>query len=203
MDITSIFLQLINQLNSSIFVLITLLFVLFFLVYKAGSMTQTFASFNNKHMKFDDAIDRIKDLLSKIQATTDLLYQMQLTTVQSHSPLGLSEKGHQVAIEIAAEEKINSHWDTIKARFNLASLSNPYDIQTQALDLAVHCFDSIFTEEERTQIKTYAFNMGMNLLEVYPVLGIKIRDKIFEELSIDLKESPQLLPGALVVQRNK
>jgi len=185
----AIFLELTKQLNSSVFILLAILVVAFWLIYKAGRMTESFSGFTKKSDKIDTSIDAIKESLASVKATTDLLYKKQLSTMQSQSPLSLTSKGEIVATAISADEMINNHWDDIEAEISRSNTpNNPYDIQKISLDIARNCFDTIFSNDERNRIKTYAYSIGMDLLEIYPIVGIKIRDRILKERNIDLTE---------------
>ena len=184
----NIFLALIDKLNSSVFVLIILLLLAFWVVYRAGKITNSFKNFETKNDKIDAAIYEMKDSLLQVKATTELLYQTHLSTVKSHSPMSLTPKGEEISKAILAELKINNYWTSIRNELQKTHPTNPYDIQVAALGLARYCFDKIFTEQERNEIKTYAFKIGINLLEIYPIIGIIIRDIYFKEQNISLED---------------
>lgn len=184
----AIFLALVQQLNGAVFTLILILLVVFWLLYKSGGWVKSYKDFENKNEKFEGKIDFIKESIFKIQATTDLMYQVHLSTVKAHSPISLTEKGKEIATKILAEVKINNHWDIIKAEVNKKNPANPYDVQTVSMDISRNCFEKIFTVEEQNEIKTYAYSIGMNLLEIYPILGVLIRDRIFKEKNIQPEE---------------
>lgn len=191
----AVFIELIKQLNSAVFTLIAILFVIFWLLYKAGGIVKSYKDFEGKNEKFDNKIDNIKEGLAAIRATTDLLYQAHLSTVKSHSPVSLTPKGEMVSKAISAETKVAEHWKDIKAKLEEKNPTNPYDIQTVAMDIAMECFEKIFTAEEQNQIKTYAFSIGLNLLEVYPIIGIIIRDRLFKERGINVEEVDKFVPS--------
>ncbi|MEP7104145.1 MAG: hypothetical protein ABI721_05565 [Candidatus Dojkabacteria bacterium] len=185
----AVFLELIKQLNSSVFALIAILLVIFWLIYRAGNITESFSAFKTNNNKNEENINRIKDSLAEISATTKLLYEAHLSTVKSNSPMNLTTKGVDVAENINADSTVSEHWSEIKKEFLQAGdPNNPYDIQIISMNIAKNCYDSIFTEEERNKIKLYAFNKGMNLLEIYPVIGIIIRNKILGEKGIEINE---------------
>lgn len=184
----SIILALIQQLTGAVFTLIAVLLVIFWLLYKSGGWVKSYENFEDKSEKFDTKIDLIKDSLSSIKATTDLLYQAHLSTVKSRSPVSLTDRGKEISAAISAELKVNNHWDDIKQEVEKKKPVNPYDIQTVAMDIARNCFEKIFTLQEQDDIKTYAFGIGLNLLEIYPILGVIIRDRIFKEQSIKVED---------------
>jgi hypothetical protein len=191
----ALFLALIQQLNGAVFTLIVIVILMFYIIYKAGGIITTFRHFERKNDKADTKFDEMTGSLAKIQATTDLLYQAHLSTIQARSPIALSDKGKEIASAIQAEVKINEHWQDIKAKLEEKNPTNPYDIQTVAMDISRDCFDKIFTLEERNQIKTYAFSIGLNLLEIYPIFGVLIRNKIFQERNIPLGDVDKFDPA--------
>ena len=184
----AVFLSLIGQLNGSVFTLVVILVLMFFVVYKLGGVVKSYKDFESSKEKNETKMDDIKTSLAKITATTDLLYQSHLSTVKSTSPLKLTDKGVQVSTAIGAEEKVANHWEEIKKVLEGKHPVNPYDIQVIAMDIARRCFDKIFTPAEQDVAKTYAFKTGLNLLEIYPVIAIIIRDKIFQERNMSLGE---------------
>jgi hypothetical protein len=184
----AVILTLIQQLNSSVFILILVLILCILLAYKLGGVVTYFTETKSKNEKIDGKVDAIKDVLAKVQATTDLLYQAHLSTVQAHSPIQLTQKGEQISKAISAEMKIDNHWETIKGKLEEKKPTNAYDIQTVAMDIARDCFEKIFTPAEQNEIKTYAFGIGINLLEIYPIFGVIIRDRIFSERKVAIEE---------------
>lgn len=184
----AVFLALIGQLNGAIFVLVCLLFLGFFGTYKIGTIVTYFKETKDKNEKVDAKIDGIKEVLNSVKATTDLLYQTHITTVQRHSPISLTARGKEIATAIEAEVKVINHWDKIKTLLEKKNPTNPYDIQTVAMDISRNCFEQIFTADEQNKIKTYAYQIGLNLLEIYPIFGVIIRDRYFKEKNIALEE---------------
>ncbi len=185
---TQVFLDLIHQLNAAVFTLIVVLCVLFWVVYKSGGWVKSYNDFESKNDKLDTKIDQIKDNIASVKATTDLLYQVHVTTVKSHSPISLTTRGQEISSAINAEVKLDGHWDAVKSAVEKRNPVNPYDIQIVALDVARACFDTIFTHQEKEEVKTYAFSAGLNMLEIYPIFGVLIRDRIFKERDIKTEE---------------
>ncbi len=190
----AIFLALIQQLNGAVFILVLILLVVFWLTYKSGGWVKSYNDFEGKSEKFDNKIDLIKESIFKVQATTDLLYQAHLSTVKAHSPISLTDKGKKIATDISAELKVNNHWEDIKREVDRKNPANPYDIQTVSMDIARNCFERIFTAQEQSEIKNYAYGIGMNLLEIYPILGVIIRDRVFKEGNIKPEEVDKHTP---------
>lgn len=184
----AIVLALIQQLNGAVFVLVCIFLIVAFLLYKAGSIVTMFGDFRTKNQKIDDKLDGMHASISEIKATTNLLYQAHLTTIRAASPIKLTPLGQEISDTLAVPAKVNAHWEAISAEMDKKNPQNPYDIQTVALAIARNCFDKIFTEEERNEAKTVAFNKGLNLLEIYPIIGIEIRNRVMKEKGLPLDE---------------
>lgn len=183
-----IFLKLIEQLNSAVFVLIAILALAFWAIYKIAKMITLFNGFKEERTEIKTDLTDIKNNVAKTTATVDLLYQSHLSTVKSHSPLSLTEKGKEISDALKLEEKVANHWSEIKNKIEEKNPSNPYDIQTASLGMARDCFEAIFTNEERNEIKQHAFKIGLNILEFFPIIGIIARDKLLSERGINLSE---------------
>jgi hypothetical protein len=183
-----IFLKLIEQLNSSVITLILILAVAFWAVYKLGGIVNEFSGFKEKNSTIDGSIGGIKDSLATIKATTDLLYQAHLTTVKSHSPISLTQKGIDIAKTLVIEQKVANHWDVIRNEIEKRNPSNPYDIQMISMEISRKCFEKVFSLEEQEELKLYAYKSGINLLEIFPIVGVIIRDKFLEYKGIPVDE---------------
>ena len=62
------------------------------------------------------------------------------------------------------------------------------------MDTADDCFNTIFSKEERDEIKLYAYNIGMNLFEIMPIIGIKIRDEYMKESGVNVEDVDKHAP---------
>lgn len=189
-----IFLKLIEQLNGSVFTLLALLFVAFWAIFKIGRIVETFGMFKDKNTDLDKHVSTMKDSLSAIKATTDLLYQAHLSTVKSHSPLSLTEKGFEISQFLKLEEVVSSHWALIEKYISKKNPVNPYDIQVVTMDIAPKIFEKLFSDSERNAIKEYAYNTGVNLLEIYPIIGIISRDRFLVENGFSVSEVDKHAP---------
>ncbi len=179
---------LIQQLNSSVFVLIAILVVVGWLLYKSGGWVQIIKDFTENKDKIDAKIGDIQSNISEIKATTGLLYQAHLSTVKAHSPLSLTVKGKRIAKDLKLRQKIKTHWRDLKKKIrDLTPSNNPYDIQGVCMGMPIECFEKYLTDKEQNEVKTYAYGHGINLLEIYPILGILMRDKYFKEEEIILE----------------
>ncbi|MFH1029647.1 MAG: hypothetical protein V1770_00120 [bacterium] len=185
---SEIIIKLIGQMNISVFVLMLILIFAFWAAYQIGKMVNKFGGFEKERQETRDNLTSIKDNMAKINATVELLYKSHLSTVQTRSPLSLSDLGQKISNDLMLPVKVNDHWEEIKGEITKKNPSNPYDIQVIALDIAKHCFDNFFSIEEKNEIKLYAYNKGINLMEIYPIIGIISRDRILKEMNIPVEQ---------------
>lgn len=187
----AIILKLIDQLNSSVFTLLAILAAAFWAIYKLGGINKMFGDFKDKNKELDSNIGGIKDVLATIKATTDLLYQAHIQTIKSNSPISLSPIGVTYSAELKIENKVTNHWIEIKQEIGKKSPSNPYDVQVVAMEISRNCFEALFSDEEKNQIKLYAYKNGINLLQILPIIGVIIRDKYLQEKGISIDQIDQ------------
>ena len=191
----NLFLKLIEQLNGSVFILTVILMFAFFLTYKIGGVIKSFCGIESRNDKFEKNIDGIKDDLADIKAVNKIIYKHFTDTVKGQSPISLTEKGEKIADKTGLKEKIINHLEKIKSFINIDDLNNPYDIQTESLDKAQKCFENFFTEQEKSKIKLHAYKKGVYLMEIYPIIGVIIRDIILKEKNISINEIDKHNPG--------
>lgn len=191
----TIFLTLLQQLNGALFILVLVAIVCFWCVWKLSAVVTLFHGFTEERKETKEDLRQIRIDISKIEGTVHLLSTKYLSTIQSQSPLNLSEKGQEISRELQSEETIASHWESIRKQIEEKAPLNPYDIQTVSLDVARDCFETIFSEAEREKIKSYAFNKGMDLLEIFPILGIQIRNLYLKEKNIRGEDMDSPAPG--------
>ncbi|MDD2656320.1 MAG: hypothetical protein PHQ18_01975 [Patescibacteria group bacterium] len=200
-----VFLKLIEQLNGAVFILLLLLILAFWLVVKITRVITIFDKFKEerKEMKDDikndrqemkDDVKKINDNLSEIKATVKLLYEGGLQTLKSHSPVSLTSKGTEISNNLNLQKMVDDHWSTIRSKLESKNLSNPYDIQVTAMEIAHDCFEKIFTKEEQDRIKLHAYNIGINILEIIPIIGVLSRDKYLLEKGIKVDEIDKHAP---------
>jgi len=184
----AVLLALIAQLNGAVFILVCIFLIIAYGLYRAGGIVTMFNAFRTKSEKIDDKLDTMTSSLADIRATTNLLYQAHVTTVKAASPIKLTSIGLEISKALNIPMMVDGHWDVIKSEIEKRNPQNPYDIQSVAMSIARRCFEHIFSEAEQNAIKTYAFGRGMNLLEIFPIIAIEIRDRVLKERGIPLED---------------
>lgn len=114
-------------------------------------------------------------------------HQQKEASMQSHSPLSLTDFGRKMAAGLNAEHAIALNWETIKAKMDAEIPSrNPYDIQTYCLEKIPVAPEDFFDNESINRFKLYAFSIGRTLFECLRVVGLVIRDEYFKSAGIAL-----------------
>lgn len=136
---------------------------------------------------------KVEDLMSKI--SNDLSYlkgvigtsKMQNPLTESHSPVGLSEKGLEVAKEMDIYNIVDANWINIMSLIEThASSYNAYDIQQYCIEEATVALDKLFKPEDVDKIKLFAYNEGQTLAYYGMMIGVIIRDKYFHKKNIPI-----------------
>lgn len=108
--------------------------------------------------------------------------------VQSHSPVSLTDEGKRVAEELGVAAMIEQNWQCIYEYIsNNVNSDNAYDIQQFCIETATVLLGKLFTAEDVSKIKTYAYNAGMPLGFYGGMIGVLIRDRYFKQKDINTK----------------
>ena len=108
---------------------------------------------------------------------------------QTHSPLSITEKGHEMIKRIGMDKMFESNWERIKKLIEECSESkNPYDIQQFCMQQAVVFPEKFLSEKQLDTLKTDAYNTGIPLTSYMKVWAVLSRDRYFKENGIDISE---------------
>lgn len=129
----------------------------------------------------------IKEDLAYIKGA--FLSKIEDPFMKKQSPISLTEKGEALSEELLMREIVDNNWDKIHSDLeeNLID-KNPYDIQEYCLETAGFKSDRFFTEKDIVRFKTKAFQKGLNVVLLYRIAGILIRDKYLTEKGINIKD---------------
>jgi hypothetical protein len=189
----AIFTKLIEQLNSSVIVLMLILFVVVWLIYHVGRYREIFGT----HIKKLENIDGLGDRMVKLETTVNLIYMNTnpRKLVEAHSPLSLSEEGKKAAETIHADKILGRIHKKLEALVEKEKPKNAYDIQVASMKSTSQMLD-LLNEKELSTIKDYAFQQGLRLEELFPIFGVMLRNIILEERGIPIAEVDKHEPKA-------
>ncbi len=126
--------------------------------------------------------------IQQINARLSIMESQRGSLTQSHSPVGLSRLGEEVAEKIKANDIISRNWDRIQNLIEQQQLTNPYDIQQFCIDKATIAQDELFSKEDVDSIKKFAFSEGLPTAYYGGMFGVLIRNQYFKVKGIDVSD---------------
>ena len=172
--------QILEQLNSSVFVLIAILWVCFWMVYRVGMWTEKFSTHSKKIDASDDQLKSHFQNMAHITARLDLIYANTLKTplVMAHSPLSLTETGGAASEAIGLGRVVSREFNKLANLINEKSPKSAYDIHLQCMRVAAEQFLQLLNESELSRAKDFAFANGLQLEDLAPILAVLLRNEI-------------------------
>ena len=147
-----IFLKLIEQLNSSVFILIALLLLAAVGIYKMGKWSEIFKHHDDKITKVESLADKVLVMGTKV----DLIYEHTLGSkrvVVAMSPINLTEIGKEIVEKIKANIILERCLPQVVKEVEVEKQNNAYDIQMASMKVAKEKMVGCLNEEELTAIK--------------------------------------------------
>lgn len=195
--------KILEQLNSSVFVLLMILFVVGWGIYHIGRFREIFLR-HDKGLDCASAVgDRVVTLEAKVpdvaemnvrlirlEGKVELIYQHTNPNkvIQAHNPLSLTDLGKSIAGDICAEDILKRCMARLEALVNEKAPKNAYDIQMAALLVVREKLAYLLTEEELLRAKDEAYRKGMILEDVLSVVGILLRNALLEKNNMPIAD---------------
>lgn len=206
--------KLIDQLNTSVFVLLVVLFAVGFLLWKTSAFIATWKHKQADHEKKLDKVNETNDKVIALEANIgksvefgerivrmetklDLIFQ-KLTPnpfAQAQSPIALTKDGNEIAQKINVEATITRLYPNLIELVEKKSPQTAYDIQECAFAVTREKLFSWLSEEELTALKNEAFNKGMPVDSFSIIYGIVLRDRILTEKNIPVADVDRHAPS--------
>lgn len=182
----SVIAKLIEQLNSSVFVLLAILGVIFWTLYKIGSWKEIFKQHSDKIVKIQDLSDKLIALAVKV----DLIYENTnpRKTVEARSPIALTASGKEIAANLEAEKLLKKYIRKLEAAGDFKDVNDAYDIQSSAMKIAKEKMITFLDEDELALVKKEAYSRGIILEDVMAVFGVLLRNHVLEEKKIPVSD---------------
>ncbi|EKV57275.1 hypothetical protein A966_05338 [Brachyspira hampsonii 30446] len=182
-ELLSLFIQ---QLNSSVIILVIILIFIIFLTYKLGKWSEKFSNQDNKLSKIDDISDR----LIKVETKIDLIYQHtnKNSPIMSNSPISLTDVGQKISKDMNANEILKKYLDKLENDTSLKDCNSAYDIQKNSMDLAKNKLIEYLNEEELLKVKNQAYNYGILVEDIMSIFGILLRNYILDKRGMSIHD---------------
>lgn len=193
----AVLIKLLEQLNSSVFVLLLVLIVMFWFTHKTGKWTEMFNTHKDKINKAEENHDKFSHVVMELKTKMDLVYQNtnpnRLT--QAQSPISITATGQNVSDEIDAPRILQENILNLVCQVNDKSPKNAYDIQMVSMQVVKEKIVDLLSEHDLNKIKQVAFERGLLIEDIMTIFGVLLRNHILEELNIPIaavdKHTPQ------------
>lgn len=184
----ALFTQIISQLNSSVFVLLGILVMSGYVLFKLGKWKERFFNQDKRLEKVEAIHIKVVELSTKV----DLIYNNTnpRALVASHSPASLTEFGREFANIIGAEAIFDKYCQALVQSINAKCPpgTNAYDIQANSIVVAKSELPNMLNADEVNKFKQAAFEKGILYDDIWPIFAVYLRDKILKDRHIPVGE---------------
>ena len=180
--------KLIDQLNSSVFVLLGILAVAAWALYHFGRWKEKFFTHDQRLDKVDSIHESVIELKTKVQLIYDNTNPR--ATLRSSSPISLTDIGNEIAAKIGTEAIFSRYLAALvgKANAKCPVGANAYDIQTISMDIAKKDLPGMANANEINLVKDEAFDRGLLAEDIWAIFGVYLRDHILRDRGIAVAE---------------
>ncbi|MDP8211666.1 MAG: hypothetical protein P9X22_00040 [Candidatus Zapsychrus exili] len=182
----AVFLELINQLNSSVFILLTILICSFFIIYKVGKWSEIFKHHDSKITKIEGLSEKVIELKTKV----DLIYDNTnpRRTVAAMSPISLTDMGKEIVTKIEANQILEKYILKLTKEVDSENPKNAYDIQSASMKVAKEKMITFLNEKELNTVKQEAYTRGIIVQDVMSVFGLLLRNHILNQKGMPISD---------------
>lgn len=156
---------------------------------KVTEITSEHGILNKNVSGIEHHVDDIRKDLAYLKGTVDTFRLSSIPLIQSHSPISLTDRGREIAVELQAENIVARNWAKI---FNDLEQNikdkNAYDVQVYCMETAAVQPEKFFDKSALDAIKEVAYKQGNPFQYYSGVFGVLIRDKYLSLKGIDKAE---------------
>lgn len=171
--------KIIDQLNSSVFVLLVILGVSYWAVIKVTRLVEQFSHHKTKLDKFEGLSDKLVELRTKV----DLIYQNTNPNklVAAQSPISITPTGKEIAAKLNADAIFKRHLLKLSGLVEECAPKTAYDIQARSMAVAREKLMGLLNADEINTVKAEAFARGLLAEDIMSIFGVLLRDEILEQ----------------------
>ena len=141
-----------------------------------------------------EKIDRVAEDLAELRGAFTMFKEASAT--RSTSPIVLTERGEEILQDSGGEVILQDMFEDIYQEFE--GITSAYDIQRKARKTIEDLLDE---DGQLEQVKEYLYEEGKVSVEtVVDVLGIELRDMVFERRGMPIKKRPEEEPAPSMVR---
>jgi hypothetical protein len=182
----AIFSKLIEQLNSSVFVLLGILAVSFWVIFKIGKWTEKFQTHEDKISNVQNLGNQVIEIRTKVDLIYNLVNPNRL--VAAHSPISLTPTGIEISNKIGANMILQAHIDPLTSAVESENPKNAYDIQLASMKVAKEKMLSLLSESELVTIKDEAYTRGMLVEDILSIFGVLLRNHVLNKRGVPIAD---------------
>jgi hypothetical protein len=190
----ALLLKLAEQLNSSVFILLMILIIIAFGLYKAGQWSEIFKSHDDKIKKIEGLAEKVLLMGQKV----DLIYDNTLgpgrRPLASLSPINLTKVGFEIVEKIKANDILIRCLPMLEKEVEKEKPNSAYDIQMVSLKIAKEKMITCLNETELTAVKQEAFDRGLLVEDIMSVFGVLLRNHVLSQKGISISEVDKYQP---------
>lgn len=186
--------KLIDQLNSSVFVLLAILACTGWALYKIGCWTAIFKHQDDKINKLEALSEKIIELKTKVE----LIYNNTnpRRTVAAYSPISLTDIGKEIADKIKANIVLEKYISKLASEVEAEKPKNAYDIQMASMKVAKEKMITLLSEDELSVVKQEAYNRGIIVEDIMSVFGVLLRNHVLNQKGLPISDVDKHTPSA-------
>lgn len=176
--------KLLEELNSSVFILLGMFLVLCFAIHKVsmylGIWKERFFTYDKRLDKFDS----MHDTLVALKERVDVIYENTVKNklYESHSPVSLTAFGKEIASKVNAYAILDRCYPVLdKHMLEKCPLgTSAYDIQKESSAIIEKTLPPLLLSSEINVMKQVAFENGFPMEDIWSVFSIIFRDHTLE-----------------------
>lgn len=179
-----VFSLLIQELNSSVFILLAMLVAVGYGLLKIGEWKEKFSQHETKLGRLDSMDKRLTEVATKVQ----LIYENTnpRSLARSSSPLALTKLGESISEKIDGVQIFERLRPALLEAMEkkCPQQTSAYDIQAAALDIAKTYLPTALSPEELNRVKDVAYQEGILVEDVWIIFGVYLRDLVLAHRQI-------------------
>ncbi len=181
-----IFTKLLDQLNSSVFVLLGILALCFWGVYRVARLIEQFTHHKTKIDKFDDLSAGVIELKVKV----DLIYQNTNPNrlVAAQSPISITPVGKEISTKINAQQILDKYVSVLSDMVEATCPKNAYDVQAASMEVTKNKMIGLLNADEINAVKAVAYSKGLLADDIMGIFGVMLRDVILKKKGLPVAD---------------
>lgn len=159
-------------------VLLLILCVVFFVLFKIGYWAHKFKTQDGRLDKVEGLAEKVVSLSTKV----DLIYQIvnPNSPTKAGSPIKLTPIGDEIVSKISANVTLQKYLDKLVAAVEEMKPKNAYDVQMASFDVAKSALVRMLDEQELSKVKDEAVKRGILIEDVMSVFGVLLRNHVLK-----------------------